>query len=108
MGMTHSFQIYITLFRLRLYQELKWGSCPYKYMHTDQILNDPLASGKPEFSQTQPGHDLGVRMDHRPLPAWAVWTWMLSLCLRLVRDLYCMDATHVVAGWVRARKLFVY
>lgn len=77
-------------------------------MHTDQILNDPLGSGKPEFSQTQPGHDLGVSMDHRPLPAWAVWTWLLSLCLRLVRDLCCMDAKHVVARWVRARKFFVY
>lgn len=73
-------------------------------MHTDQILNDPLASGKPEFSQTQPGHGMGVSMDHRPLPAWAAWTPLLSLCLRLVRDLCCMDANHVVAGRVRAIK----
>lgn len=48
-------------------------------MHTDQILNDPLGSGKPEFSQTQPGHDLGVSMDHRPLSPCAVWTQLLSL-----------------------------
>lgn len=52
-----------------LYQEFKWGSCPHKHV---RLLNAQFGSGKPEFSQTQFEHDLGVSIGHRPLPTQAI------------------------------------
>lgn len=74
------------------YQEFKWGSCSHKLMCTVQLLNNQFDSGKPDFSQTQSGHDLGVSMGHRPLRTQAVWSQ--PSCLRRARDLSCITKPH--------------